>query len=85
MRATIDKAGRVVIPSRIRSRAGLQAGADLDIRYEDGEIRIVRAVGRPHLVRVKGRWVARPTVPPEARPPVDLVDLIEQERDRWPG
>ncbi len=85
MIVTIDKAGRVVIPARIRARAGLEAGTKLEISYEEGEIRIVRSVGRPRLVQVKGRLVARPTVPPDARPHVDLARILEEERERWPS
>ena len=84
MKSTIDKAGRVVIPAAIRARAGLEPGTELDIRFEDGEVRISRDVPRPLLVRVKGRWIARPSVPPEARPHVDLAGLVAEERDRWP-
>ena len=85
MKSTIDKAGRVVIPAAIRSRAGLEPGTELDIRYEDGEVRIVRNVPGPKLVRVDGRLVARPTVPPEQCPAVDIAKIVDEERDRWPA
>ena len=84
MKTTIDKAGRVVIPARLRERAGLAPGTELDVRLEDGSILLVRHVPRPKLVRVKGRWVARPTAPHAKRPPVDLAALVEEERSRWP-
>lgn len=38
MRTTIDKAGRVVVPKKIRDAMGLTAGTPIDIIYEDGRI-----------------------------------------------
>lgn len=40
MIATIDKAGRLVVPKPIRDAMGLQPGAKLDISYSDGRITI---------------------------------------------
>ncbi|MGE5278116.1 MAG: AbrB/MazE/SpoVT family DNA-binding domain-containing protein, partial [Acidobacteriota bacterium] len=34
MKTTIDAAGRLVIPRRIRREAGLEAGSELEIRLE---------------------------------------------------
>ena len=84
MKATIDKAGRVVIPAAIRSKVGLQPGAELEIVVDDGSIRLLRAVPRPKLVRVGKRLVARPTAHPAHLPAVDVAKLIEEERNRWP-
>ena len=84
MKATIDKAGRVVIPSRIRSQAGFLPGTELEVTFEDGVVRLVKSVPRPRLERVDGRLVATPSGPASKRPPVDVEKLIEGERDRWP-
>lgn len=84
MKATIDKAGRVVIPASIRERAGLLAGAELDVTLEDSAIRLERVAPGPRLVRVGRRLVARPTVRSQARPVVDVAALVEEERNRWP-
>ncbi|MGH9338923.1 MAG: AbrB/MazE/SpoVT family DNA-binding domain-containing protein [Acidobacteriota bacterium] len=84
MKTTIDKAGRVVIPAPIRSRMGLRAGMELEVEVRDLSIRLVRAVPRPKIVRRNNRLVARPTVPPEQRAPMDISFLIKEERDRWP-
>ena len=35
MRTTIDKAGRMVIPKKLRERAGIKAGSELDVRLND--------------------------------------------------
>ncbi len=84
MKTSIDKAGRVVIPAAIRERAGLVAGAELDITLEDAGIRLERVAPGPRLVKVGRRLVARPTVAAAERPVVDVAALIEEERNRWP-
>ena len=84
MRTTIDKAGRVVIPAAIRERAGLTAGAELEIIEDDLGVRLERVAAGPRLVRVGRRLVARPTASPASRPAVDVAALIEEERSRWP-
>ena len=84
MRTTIDKAGRVVIPAAIRERIGLVAGAELEITEDDLGIRLERVAAGPRLVKVGRRLVARPTVPADSRPKVDVASLVEEERSRWP-
>jgi len=84
MRTTIDKAGRVVIPAAARAIVGLRPGAALDVLVDEGSIRLVRAVPRPKLVRIGKRLVARPTADPKSLPSVDVAQLIEEERNRWP-
>ena len=84
MRTTIDKAGRVVIPAAVRERAGFAPGTTLEISLDELGIRLERIAPGPRLVKVGKRLVARPTVTPEERPPVDVASLIEAERNRWP-
>jgi AbrB family looped-hinge helix DNA binding protein len=84
MRTTIDKAGRVVIPASIRERARFLPGTTLELTVDDFGVRLERVAERPQLVRVSGRLVARPVVPPDARPAIDVAALIEEERNRWP-
>jgi AbrB family looped-hinge helix DNA binding protein len=85
MKAAIDKAGRVVIPSEIRRRAGLQAGTELEIVLEDdASVRLVRDAPGPRLHRVGRRLVARPTAKRDRLPEVDVAALLEEERSRWP-
>jgi AbrB family looped-hinge helix DNA binding protein len=85
MTATIDKAGRVVIPAEVRKRLGLTAGTELDMVVEGFAIRLVRAVAGPQLVRRGKRLIARPRAAEGERMEVDVARLIEEERDRWPG
>jgi AbrB family looped-hinge helix DNA binding protein len=84
MKTTIDKAGRVVIPAVIRDRAGLVAGTTLDITVDEFGIRLERVADGPRLVKMGKRLVARPTVPQDDRPVIDIAALVEDERNRWP-
>jgi AbrB family looped-hinge helix DNA binding protein len=84
MKATIDKAGRVVIPTALRNRAGLTPGAELEITADDFGVRIERVAPGPRLVKVGRRTVARPSAHADQRPHIDIAALIEEERNRWP-
>jgi AbrB family looped-hinge helix DNA binding protein len=84
MKTSIDKAGRVVIPAAIRERAGLVAGAELDVTLDDTGVRLERVAPGPRLVKVGRRLVARPTGLAQGRPTVDIAALVEEERNRWP-
>ncbi len=56
VRTAIDAAGRLVIPKEIRTRAGLQPGMPLDVRWHDGVVEIEPAPAAVTFVR-KGRFV----------------------------
>jgi AbrB family looped-hinge helix DNA binding protein len=84
MRITIDKAGRVVIPAVIRERAGLTAGAELEVSIDEFGIRLERVAPGPRLVKVGRRTVARPTAATDTRTVLDVAALVEEERNRWP-
>ena len=84
MKTTIDKAGRVVIPSAIRGKAGFAPGTELEVVVDDFSVRLVRTAPGPEIVRAGKRWIARPRVGPGDRPSVDVARLVEEERNRWP-
>ncbi|HVT56780.1 MAG TPA: AbrB/MazE/SpoVT family DNA-binding domain-containing protein [Thermoanaerobaculia bacterium] len=84
MIATIDRAGRVVIPAEVRKRLGLTPGTELKLVIEGFAIRLVRAVAGPELLKRGGRLVARPRTAEANRTEIDVAKLIEEERDRWP-
>jgi AbrB family looped-hinge helix DNA binding protein len=85
MKTAIDKAGRIVVPSEIRRRAGWAPGTELEIVIEDdASVRLTRNVPRPRLERVGRRLVAKPTAKKDRRPRVDLPAMVEEERGRWP-
>ena len=58
MKATIDSAGRIVIPKKLRDEAGLRPGAELDVRCRDGVIEIEPAFGGVRLEWEDGWLVA---------------------------
>lgn len=56
MRTTIDAAGRLVVPKRLREELGFAAGAELEIAAVDGHLEVtipsrVRVDEGPHGVR----------------------------------
>ena len=66
MVTTMDKAGRLVIPSEIRREAALEPGTPLEVRWRDGVLEIEPQPLSVRIVR-KGRLlVAKPArkVPP---------------------
>lgn len=63
MKTTIDSAGRLVIPKRIRDRLGLRANEQVEITERDGRIEIEPARTDVELVREGSVLVARPDHP----------------------
>lgn len=82
MQATIDKAGRVVIPVEVRKRLRLEPGTALDVVVDEFSVRLVRAAPEPALERHGKRLVVRPRASAEL-PEIDVAALVEEERDRW--
>ena len=74
MRTTMDAAGRVVIPKPLRDRAGLAAGAEIEVREREGRIEIEPA---PTPMRLAGGRRGLAAVPAHALPP--LTDEIVRE------
>ncbi|KAA8962910.1 AbrB/MazE/SpoVT family DNA-binding domain-containing protein [Mycobacterium sp.] len=74
MRTTIDAAGRLVIPKRIRDRLGLRGNEQVEITERDGRIEIEPASTDVELIREGPVLVARPE---RALPP--LTDEIVRE------
>jgi AbrB family looped-hinge helix DNA binding protein len=75
VKATIDEAGRVVIPKEISEAAGLRPGMSLEVRYDDGRIEIERQLS-PRLVR-RGRFLVAVADEPIAAP----LEMIERTRE----
>lgn len=73
----------MVIPLALRRKAGLKPGTRIIVAIDDeGDVRLARIVSRPKLVRVGKLLVARPTA--RVLPKIDINQILEQERDRWP-
>ena len=77
MKATMDTAGRLVIPRAIREQAGWSPGTPLEVRWQEGQIVIAPAPRPVTLVR-KGRFVV--ALPQEAGP-VLTMQTVEETRD----
>jgi AbrB family looped-hinge helix DNA binding protein len=60
MKTTIDHAGRLVVPKRIREEAGILPGSELTIRVADGRIEIEPAPLDVRLVKKGSLTVAVP-------------------------
>ena len=78
MRTTIDAAGRLVIPKRIRDRLGLRGNEQVEITERDGRIEIEPAPTDVELVRDGSVLVARPERP---LPPL-TDDMVREALDR---
>jgi AbrB family looped-hinge helix DNA binding protein len=78
MKATIDPAGRLVIPKRIRDRLGLRGDEQVEITERDGRIEIELAPTDVELVRDGSVLVARPD---RELPPL-TDDIVRETLDR---
>lgn len=81
----MDDAGRIVIPKELRERAGLQPGAPLEARLEDG---IIAIEPQPTPVRLekRGRFVvAVPLTPGPVLKSETVERTISELRDRSTG
>jgi AbrB family looped-hinge helix DNA binding protein len=76
IRTTIDAAGRLVIPKRVREEAQLKPGMVLEVSCRDGRIEIEPESMRVKLVR-KGRLLV---AVPETEGDVLTSDIVEQTR-----
>jgi AbrB family looped-hinge helix DNA binding protein len=79
---TIDKAGRVVIPRRLRDELHLEAGDVLEVQQSGEQItlRPVRVSGP--LTKEQGVWVFRSGTRLPASSTDEVLRQIREERDR---
>ena len=77
MKATIDAAGRLVIPKEIRRQAGLRPGTQLDVRWHDGRIEIEPAAMPVRLVQ-RGRLLVAVS---DAAGDALTVETVEETRE----
>jgi AbrB family looped-hinge helix DNA binding protein len=87
MKTTIDRAGRLVVPKKIREAAGILPGSELTIRVTDGRIEIEPAPLDVQLVKKGSLTVALPRkrVPPLARETVGRTLAGLRRRGRRGG
>lgn len=72
MKITIDGAGRIVVPKRLRAELGLAAGTALDIRVRDGRLELEPVPTEMRLVH-RGRGLVATTEEP--LPTIDVDDV----------
>ena len=78
MKATIDSAGRVVIPKQIRQAAGLSAGTELDVKWTGDHIEIEAAALPVRFVR-EGRLLVAVPATDVGRLANEVVEATRQE------
>lgn len=81
MKTTIDSAGRVVIPKKLRDEAGLKPGVELEVRYCDGRLEIEVAPIEIVLEERGGFLVAVAKGPVPALTNEMVNELIRQDRE----
>ena len=74
MKATIDAAGRIVVPKSLREALGLKSGQPLDIRSEDGRLEI-EVAPTPMGLKKGGKGVV--AVPDAELPPLTVEQVRE--------
>jgi AbrB family looped-hinge helix DNA binding protein len=78
MQVTIDKAGRLVIPKKIRDKAYIKPGMKLDIRVENGVIEIEPVPTPVKLIR-KGRLLVAAAPPGLPKLAAEDYERVRQE------
>ncbi len=80
MKTTIDKAGRIVVPKKLRDLLGLRAGEALEIHETDGRIELEPL---PTKIRLEDRAEGLVGVAEEELPPLsDDIVRATLERSR---
>ena len=80
MQTTIDAAGRIVVPKRLRDELQLQPGQSLEIAARDGRLEIEVPPTPMRLERRDGRLVAVPDEPLPTLTATEVRDALERLR-----
>lgn len=78
MKATIDAAGRIVVPKPLRQALGLKAGQPLEIRAGDGRLEI-EVAPTPMRLEKRGKGVV---AVPDAKLPALTADQVRDTLER---
>jgi AbrB family looped-hinge helix DNA binding protein len=81
-KVTLDKAGRVVLPKRLRDELQLAAGDTLELESRAEQITLRPVRGGTPLQKERGIWVYRTGRPLTAATTDQTLRQICQERDR---
>lgn len=77
MTTTIDRAGRVIIPKRLRDALNLGPGVEIDIEAGPDGLRLRAAGQTPRLATKKGFLVHQGA----GRTDIDIADFIRRQRE----
>ena len=77
MQITIDKAGRIVLPKKLRESFNLFPGASLEVDGDGEEIRLRTGSREPSLIEKNGFLVHHGT----ERVALDVAEFINRERE----
>jgi AbrB family looped-hinge helix DNA binding protein len=80
MIATIDAAGRIVVPKRLREELRFEAGQALELSAVDGRLEVEHPTTPMRLERRKGRLVAVADRPMPELTPELVRETLEQIR-----
>lgn len=75
---TIDPAGRIVLPKKIRDRHGIRAGSKLELLEEGNQLILKPLEGKAKIIKKKGLLVF---VPEESPSDLDIVEFIKEQRE----
>ena len=78
MKTTIDAAGRIVVPKRLRDEMGFQPGQTLELEIVDGRLEIDIA---PVEIRLQRRRRGPVAVPDQPLPTL-TAEIVRQTLDR---
>jgi AbrB family looped-hinge helix DNA binding protein len=85
MKTTIDRAGRLVVPKKIREAAGITPGSELTIRVSDGRIELEPAPLEVRLVKRGSLTVAVPRKRVAQLTSAAVGETLDQLRRRGSG
>jgi AbrB family looped-hinge helix DNA binding protein len=81
-KVTLDKAGRVVLPKRLRDELQLAAGDTLELESRAEQITLRPVRGGTPLQKERGIWVYRTGRPLTAATTDQTLRQMREERDR---
>lgn len=80
MVTTIDSAGRIVVPKRMREQLGFKPGQELELSVTDGRLEVEHPVTPMRLERRSGRLVAVADRPMPTLTSEVVRDTLERTR-----
>lgn len=78
MELKIDRAGRIVVPKRLRERLGFNADTRIQALERPDGVLLMRVQQRPSMIKVDGLWVHQGNAEPGANWGRVLEDVREE-------